>query len=435
MSSPIRNCLKLLAADALRHADGEQAVLRYLAQEPITGSVRVLALGKAAAAMWRGAAASLSSQVRAALVITNVAAGSTDFVAGAVRPQWQMAAHPVPDERSLAAGAAAMAFVQTTPVDETLLVLLSGGASALCEVLAEGVTLPALRALQQTLLAANIPIADLNAIRQSLSSIKAGGLARCCPAGAAIRQLIISDVPDDNVRVVGSAPFITQPVGPLNLTALPEFWQQWCRQHLIVSAGWVGSERELTGAASNPELALVSNRVQTAVIASNRSVRAALQAHAGQKNWPVIANETYADECTAVVTRIADRVRNGPSGLYLFGGECHLQLPAEPGRGGRNQQLALALSLALQDCPGIDMLSLATDGVDGDSDAAGAVFRSIDGLQTERQRSAAQAALATASSYDYWQGRGGLLFTGATGSNVADLLLCWKSSLPSQTLL
>lgn len=378
--------------------------------------------------MWRGAARELAAPaaattLRAALVIAPSAAESADAVPGVITPQWCRASHPVPNASSLLAGAAARQFVAATAADETLLVLLSGGASALCESLIDGVSLTDLQALQRSLLAASLSIAEINAIRQGLSHIKAGGLARCCPAGIPVRQLVMSDVPGDALSVIGSAPFV--PVCPPtpDWSRLPAEWRQW------LQARW----SPVACAAASASLP----RIETDIIASNAMVRAGLQAYAERQHWPVPVNTTIAGDCVDVASCVAEQLRRGPPGLYLFGGECHLQLPAKPGRGGRNQHLALLLAQALCAQPELSVLCLATDGVDGQSDAAGAMFdvamfqgEIADGAELNQpdQLRRIAAAVASASSYDCWRQLGGLLFTGATAGNVADLVLCWKSA-------
>lgn len=406
-----------------------------LGAAPLPGPVRILAIGKAALPMWQGADAVLGAQVRAGLVIqpdTGAHARSSLTPSRPYPLQCLIGAHPLPDARSLAAGAAAQQFVAACAPDETLLVLLSGGASALCEVLPDDLRLDELQALQQLMLASAWPINAINAVRQRLSRIKAGGLLRCCPPTTAIRQLLLSDVPGDDPAVIGSAPFI--PV----LLPLPD-WRAWPTrlQHWLAAPA---SAVETDGA-----------RVTSTIIASNVQVRAGLQQWAAANGLAVIVNRAIAGDCAEVAAALAAEISAGPPGLYLYGGETHLQLPAQPGRGGRNQHLALLLQQALaqnpdaassranlRHAPTCSVLTLATDGVDGNSDAAGAWFRLDTDAPVQAHAKAAAVtgtscstadaatALRDASSYDYWRQQGGLLFTGATGSNVADLVLCWK---------
>ena len=426
-----------MAALALQLADGERAVAAALHAQPLTGPVRVLAMGKAAAAMWRGAAKQLiaqqaahpasrsaswpSAQLRAALIIAPAAMTERDRdAAGELQSSltWLVGAHPLPDERSLQAGIAAQQFVAATAPGEQLLVLLSGGASALCEVPVAGVTLAQMQAIQQQLLASALPIVSINAIRQRLSQIKAGGLARQLQAGVRVRQLLLSDVPGDDLRVIGSAPFIASTAPLPDLTTLPLSLRTLLQPYLAPT--------------STPTISPNAD-VTSEVIASNQRVRMGLgryleepylgEQHINNQELPLVLNQSVSGELSAVAALVTEALQRGPAGYYLFGGETHLQLPAEPGRGGRNQQLALTLALRLRDQHDLSVMTLATDGVDGNSDAAGALFHA--GLAAAEVASA-QAALSQASSYDYWRSRGGLLVTGATGSNVADLILACK---------
>ncbi|HEX4910422.1 MAG TPA: DUF4147 domain-containing protein [Permianibacter sp.] len=432
--------LKTLAAQALRLADATRAVQQALGAAPLAGPVRILAIGKAALPMWQGADAVLGAQVRAGLVIQPDSGAHVRSSLTPSRPypfHCLTGAHPLPDARSLAAGAAAQQFVSACAPDETLLVLLSGGASALCEVLPDDLRLEAFQALQQLMLASAWPISAINAVRQRLSRIKAGGLLRCCPPTTLIRQLLLSDVPGDDPAVIGSAPFVPAVLPLPDWRDLPAPWPAFLQRWL---------------ASPVPAVDTDVTRVTSTIIASNAHVRAGLQQWAAANGHAVIVNRAIAGDCAEVAAALAAEISAGPPGLYLYGGETHLQLPVQPGRGGRNQHLALLLQQALvqnmeaaacrasswqaQAC---SVLTLATDGVDGNSDAAGAWFRLDPDAPVQAHAKAAAVtgascssadaatALRDASSYDYWRQQGGLLFTGATGSNVADLVLCWKS--------
>lgn len=378
--------------------------------------MRILAIGKAALPMWQGADATLGEQVRAGLLIAPAPTGSAAPVPTSTWRyplQCLTGAHPLPDARSLAAGAAAQQFVAACAPDESLLVLLSGGASALCEVLPEGISLAELQALQQRMLASAWPINSINAVRQRLSRIKAGGLLRCCPAGNPVRQLLLSDVPGDDPAVIGSAPFVPVALPLPAWHTLPAPWPERLQRWL---------------AAPEPAVNATLANVTSTIIASNTQVRAGLQHWAEARDLAVVSNRAIAGEIGAVASALAAEIAAGPAGLYLYGGETHLHLPAEPGRGGRNQHLALLLQQALTAADianACSVLTLATDGVDGCSDAAGALFQC--GARAVAATADVATALGTASSYDYWRQQGGLLVTGATGSNVADLVLCWKS--------
>lgn len=395
--------LKRLAARALAAADAGRAVRAALREQPLTGPVRLLVLGKAAAPMWRVAVESLAPQLRAALIIAP--APPTAPLSAPCPVRWLVGAHPIPDHRSLLAGEAACEFVAAGSADETLLVLLSGGASALCEKLPASVSLQELQRLQQALLAADLPITAINAVRQRLSDIKAGGLAR--RARGPICQLLVSDVPDDDPAAIGSAPFLPQRLPLPPREQLPSGWRTWCDHQL-----------------DRTEPLSLAVPVNSRVIVSNRKVRQAIRDEAVQQRWSVQAERAYNGSVEAVAQELASCVLAGAPGLYLFGGECHVQLPTVPGRGGRNQHLALLLAEATTSSD-ITWLTLATDGVDGHADAAGVLLRAGNPSVAERRQRA--HAIAMASSYDYWRTRGGLLFTGPTGCNVADLVLAWKT--------
>ena len=198
--------LLALHAAGVEAVGGRQTVRRALADIDCGPAVRVAALGKAASAMALGARESLGDTLRSGLVLTKYAHLEPDLVADA-RFVCRESAHPVPDEASLEAGEALVDFVRAVADDEHLLVLVSGGASALVEQLVDGMTLEDLRQRTDALLADGAAIGEINRVRRSVSAIKGGGmlahLGEC-----RVTQLLISDVPGDRPGDIGSGPFV-----------------------------------------------------------------------------------------------------------------------------------------------------------------------------------------------------------------------------------
>lgn len=394
----MRDWLKRAAAEALQISDAWSLVRQRLPQQPIDGEVSILAIGKAAAMMQRAAAEVLAECCLASLVIAPEAYPDTAtcrFVQGA---------HPVPDQRSLQAGEAALAFVQQLPANSTLLVLLSGGASALCEKLPAEISLQDLQALNRYLIASNYSIEQINAVRQSLSLLKAGRLARQVNAGINIVQWLISDVPNDDPAIIGSGPFIVSTAKAL--PDLPEPFSKLVKraqatvEHL--------DQRPMPG-------------VETAVLVGSRAMAQALVRWAEAQGINARYRPLYGD-IDEVAATIVEEVENHDAQFFVFAGETHLQLPAQPGKGGRNQHLALLLAKKWSAHTSHQALCFGSDGRDGSSDAAGAIFDCA-----TLNREGLDEAIAKADSYHWWQARNGLLFTGATTTNVADLCLVWKS--------
>lgn len=183
---------------ALAAVDGRAVVARRLRRERFTKPVHVIAIGKAAEAMTLGAHDVLGSKIADALIVTRNPLMSLSWTV-------HTGGHPLPDERSLQAGRALISSIEALPGEADVLVLLSGGASALVEFLPDGITLDDLRRVNEWLLASGLDIAAMNAVRRRLSLLKGGRLAALLGARHVL-GLAISDVPGDDVRWIGSGP-------------------------------------------------------------------------------------------------------------------------------------------------------------------------------------------------------------------------------------
>lgn len=331
----------------------------------------VLGVGKAAAAMTRAAIDAFGAVP--ALVVTKD--GHAEGLPSHVRVI--EASHPVPDARSLAGGRALREAVEAMGTGARLLVLVSGGASALAEDPVPGVTLDDITALNRRLLADGLDITAMNAERRKLSRIKAGGLLSRF-RGARADVLAISDVPGDDLAVIGSG-----------IGCAPD-----------------GADFDRTAR----------------IVASNAIAREAAAQAAIELGLPVLANEeALHDDLDALASRWGPRLRDMASGVIVLGGEPTVVLPDHPGRGGRNQSLALALAREIAGTRGLAVVVGGTDGTDGPTDAAGGI---VDGASWA---SGAAEALAAADAGTYLSGRGDLLVTGPTGTNVMDLVIALRA--------
>lgn len=331
---------------------------------------RILAVGKPAAAMARAALDHFGPVP--SLVVTKDGHGhglpaDVDVIE---------AAHPVPDARSLQAGRALREAVEAMQPGSHLLLLVSGGASSLAEDLVPGKAIDDLAALNRRLLSEGLDIQAMNAERRKLSRIKGGGLMASFAGGRAT-VLAISDVPGDAFGVIGSG-----------IGALP----------------------------SEPEY-----KATARIIASNAHARAAAARAAEEAGLTVTINaESLHDDYLAVAARIGPQLREMPPGIAVFGGEPTVVLPDTPGRGGRNQALALALAQEISGMGDITVVVGGTDGTDGPTDAAGGI---VDGTTWG---DGAEDALRNADSGTYLDRQGALLVTGPTGTNVMDLIVAFR---------
>ncbi len=372
-----------------------------LRQDPLEGPVHVAAVGKAADGMMRGAMAVLGDDFIKGLVIPKSGARYLPLQASdrlGVFP----ASHPVPDQSSLEAGRALVEFVAAVPTGETLLLLISGGASSLAEVLAEGAGLDQLIALNQYLLGSGLDIDECNALRGRLSLIKAGGLLRYVSTPRIV-GLIISDVPGDDPAVIGSGLLCPRPRKPI-----PE----------SVPSPW----RELLAHAPDPVADKPRARVQ--VIASNGDARRAIVASANARGLVVhLPDGVLAGDAQDAGAQIGEILKGGGAGLYVWGGETTVVLPPQPGQGGRNQHLALAAAMAIEGCEHVSLLACGSDGNDGPGSWAGAIVDGGTLARGARSGLNPKDCLQRADSGSFLAASGDLIATGPTGTNVSDLVL------------
>ena len=310
-----------------------------------------------------------------------------------------------------------MQLVASAQPNDLCLCLLSGGGSALLPLPAPGVTLADKIAVTRLLSAAGASIEELNLVRSNLSAIKRGGLARACRAGRLV-TLTLSDVLGDPVHLIASGP--TVPAPPVPGAAL-EILQRYAMAGRSECAGAIGAlSREARGEAE------VTAALEYRILGNNAVAvdAAGVEAERLGYNHAMLcatATEGPAEEVGRHLAETALRMRSsGNPNCLISGGETTVKLadPALRGRGGRNQQLALAALEVLGDCQDIALVSAGTDGEDGPTDAAGAI---LDTAIARRSRLSARDHLARNDAYTFFDDCGGLLKTGPTGTNVCDL--------------
>ena len=369
-----------------------------------------LAVGKAAPAMMAGAFDVLGAGIERALVITK-----HGHAGDGLDPGWPVAvvesSHPVPDESCLAAGRALVDFVDAIPADAEALALVSGGASALVELLPEGFDASDLARVNSYLLAAGHPIGAINRVRKRISRIKGGRLARRLAAGRTL-NLAISDVPGDDPKVIGSGLLVAHSDGDIAIDGLdlPPWLVEMGRQ-----------APPLSGAD-------VSRRVQTELVARPADARSAAAAVYRAAGVEVVEHPALLEgDAFEVGRQVGDAIAKGDPAAHVWASETTVVLPPDPGRGGRCQSLALAAALEIREHPGTCVLAAGTDGTDGPGDDAGAivdagtVVRGVAaGLDPER-------CLRAADAGTFLEASGDLVHTGPTGTNVMDLVVALKA--------
>lgn len=383
---------------ALAAVEPEAAVRQALGNlEPIE-SVTVVAIGKAAPAMTRGAAAVLGDRLIEGLVVSD----HPEPVPS--RCRLLIGDHPFPGERSLIAGTQALETAARVRPGATLLALISGGGSALAEVPDDGLTIVSLARLHRRLMEAGTPIQDLNTVRRHLSRLKQGGLGAAARGG--LMTLLISDVIDGDTSEIASGPTLADQSTPAQAAEI-----------IAARLGSVAPEFAAALATRPPRRSLehpsvvVADGRRAAEAAMDWLERAGYQAR-------LITTKLRAEAREAVIGFL-DSVPTGVVGIAA--GETTVTVKGA-GRGGRNQEAALAAALHLDGGEGC-FGAFSTDGVDGPTDAAGAI---VDGTTAVRIRAAGidpQQRLAANDSYPALDAARALIRTGPTGTNVGDLWL------------
>jgi glycerate 2-kinase len=407
-----------LAAAALAAVDAERLVRAALAARPGRWGAAV-ALGKAAPAMARGARDALAPDAARLLVRTHATPGLLD-------PAWEelSGGHPLSDERSLAAGERVLRWLGGLPSGAPVLALVSGGSSACVEALAGEITLADLTAAQRALLGSGLPIHAFNAVRKHLSAFKGGGALRA--SRGPVLALLLSDVPGDDPGTIGSGPFAADPttfaeslaaVAPL---AVPER----VRERLAA-----GARGELPETVKPGDAELVG--VESVLVGSVATAVAAVAEEARRNGFAVVAGGLAGEAAPAARALVVrGRALAGPRVALVLGGETTVTLGPSPGRGGRNQELALAAARELAGGSGELVLSLATDGEDGPTPHAGGMVDSASWQALESAGADPAAALARHDSQRALAALpGALLETGNTGTNVGDVAvyLRWEA--------
>ncbi|WJW74507.1 DUF4147 domain-containing protein [Thiohalobacter sp. IOR34] len=404
-----RRLLEIYAA-ALEAVGGRRCVAAALAGQSWRGRPRLVAVGKAAAAMAEGALECLGEDLAGGLLIGKAGHLPSYPLSGVLCLE---GGHPLPDAASLEAGQRLLDFIDTAPADTHWLFLISGGSSSLVEVLPPGLGLTELRRFNQWLLASGLPIEVINPLRRRLSLIKGGRLARRL-GGAPAEVLLISDVPGDQPALIGSGPLAPPAAGE---DGLPQALPDWLRPWL--------DRAPPSPAADDPCFRDTRHRI---VANLDQALEAAARA-ACQAGQTVHRHASrLAGEAEAVGRELARRLAAAAPGIHLWGGEVTVTLPPAPGQGGRCQQLALAAARELAGRDDVWLLAAGSDGGDGPGDVAGAL---VDGATLARGQAEgldAGLALAGADAGSFLAAAGDLIDTGPTGTNVTDLVIACKRS-------
>ena len=374
----------------------------------------VIAVGKAASAMAHALVERCPGIIREGLVI-----GSHGTAPPPLR--WHQSAHPVPDARSEEAARLALAMAQGVGPEGRLLVMVSGGASALMARAVEGVPFGDKQAATRRLLAAGAEIGALNCVRKHLSAVKGGRLAQACRG--AVDSWLLSDVVGDDPSVIGSGPTVPDPTTYDGaLAVIDRYGGRAGYPATVVAHLSRGAAGEI---AETPKASPAIPAVGPHVIGSARDALDGAARAARALGYEVVRREDpVVGEARDAATAHVEWIRRfiGEPGrplCVLSSGETTVRVAGD-GKGGRNQEFALALVPQLAGTPWL-VASLGTDGVDGPTEAAGAW---ADGSTLARAAGAGLDPIAYLRRNDAWTffaRVGGLLETGPSDTNVGDV--------------
>ena len=404
MNERLRKDAEQIVRRAIESVKPDEAVRRALAGMEFPGRVFLVAAGKAAWQMAATAVDCLAVPVEEGVVITKYGhvmhplQGLRCFEAG----------HPVPDANSFLATRAALDMTAQLTETDTVLFLLSGGGSALFE--APLIPAQQLQDVTQELLACGADIVEMNTIRKRLSAVKGGRFAKWC-APAQVRAVILSDILGDPLDMIASGPAAPDPTTSAQALAIVEKYRLNLSPEALACLG-----KETPKQLEN---------VDSQVIGSVRQLCAAAETACRELGYePVYLTDRLSCEAREAGRFLAGILRShaneGRRMAWLAGGETVVHLTGK-GKGGRNQELALAAADGIADIRHAALISVGSDGTDGPTDAAGGYVDGDTLSALETQGISLFDVLAENDAYHALQAVDGLVITGPTGTNVNDI--------------
>lgn len=401
--------LRILFA-ALEAVDPYKAVQKHLPN--LSGHVYGLAIGKASIPMLTALAEAYP--LSGALAISKHASSSTPNLFPVF-----LGSHPVPDSRSLEAGTRVLDFVSALNVEDTLVCLISGGGSALVTAPYNSISLEDMQSLTSLLLACGACIDEINTIRRSLDQVKGGGLARATKAK--IISLILSDVIGNPLEAIASGPTFPNPT--TNADTLNILKKYKIDEQVSVSILNFLESGSLLPSLQQQAVGLQSQNI---IIGDNKLAAQAALEQAQREGFTaeILTNELQG-EAREVGMMLANRLRVHAEKMIrpfclIAGGETTVTITGN-GKGGRNQELALAAIHELKGLENVMLIALATDGEDGPTDAAGSVVTGESAQRAEMLGVDVADHLSRHDAYVCFDKLGDLLKPGPSGTNVNDL--------------
>ena len=384
-------------------------------------SIFVIALGKAASSMGNAVEEVLGERITGGIVVSNT---RPHFVFSKMK--FYLSSHPIPDERGINAARGVMRLLEQAGEKDLVIFLISGGGSALLALPSQGISIEDKRKVTELLLRAGVDTYGLNAVRKHISQIKGGGLLKKA-LPAQVITLILSDVVGDRLDAIASGPTVPDP------TTFEDAWrviEELRLEHRIPPQVVIHLEEGRNG--NIPETLkreeFDSDTIQTVIVGNNLKSLVAAERKAGELGYNTILLSSQikgeSREVAKVIAAIAldierfDIPVKKPACL-IFGGETTVTVTGD-GKGGRNTETSLTFSMEIM---GHKILGLfcGTDGIDGPTDAAGAICDGLTILRARKIKLSARESLIQNDSYSFFEKLGDLIKTGPTGTNVMDI--------------
>ena len=411
----LRDKARLIIDEAIAAVLPEEAVKKALADIRFKGNIVLVAIGKAAWNMAAAAQAVLGERIREGIVLTKY-----DHSKGELKGlKIFEAGHPLPDQNSVLATAEILEMVGKLRPEDELLFLVSGGGSALFEKPLEGVSLDDVISITGQLLAKGATIVEMNTIRKHLSAVKGGRFAAHCN-GAGIYTIVLSDIIGDPLDAIASGPAYP------DISTSEEALKIVSKYNIELSEKCLDAIRiETPKAIANCQTMVTGSVSELCEAAAKTAQKLGFRPHLLSTSI-----QSEAREVGSMLASIAQEIVQNNHSSFVFERPCALILGGETvvhlkgdGLGGRNQELALAAAIGIQNLENVVICSVGSDGTDGPTEAAGGM---VDGQSFGRMKSAGidpEEKLNRNDSFHALQASDDLIITGPTGTNVNDLMM------------
>lgn len=410
MDFRLRKQADLIISETIKAVLPDRAVKKALEQRNFPGRIFLVAVGKAAWQMAKTAYECIGEQIEDGIIITkyhHIKGPVGNFIC-------REAGHPIPDENSFSATKEAIQMVRGLTSKDTVLFLLSGGGSALFE--SPLIEASLLQDLTNQLLSCGANIKEINTIRKRLSAVKGGRFAQIC-APARVYSIVLSDVLGDPLDMIASGP------------ACPD--SSTYKQALEIIQKYNLSATEEVLALLQKETPKTLKNVTTKVTGSVRQLCASAEKSCQTLGYKtILLTDELCCEAKEAGSFLSSIIRSHVNTkvplAFIAGGETIVKLTGT-GKGGRNQELALAAAIGIEGIPSTALFSIGSDGTDGPTDAAGGYVDWTTAKELQKKDIDIYKSLQNHDSYHALQAVDGLIFTGPTGTNVNDVTVAFIS--------